>query len=126
MKLISQFFARLGNAIKSLFTPEGQKKALAALGQAETLVQYVMPVVEMVAAATPNKTDDEIVAIVKRWSVPISIPTGPMTDQEKGSLLLQTAVVAATTTVAETTGIPNSVITLAVQTAYTILRAAAR
>jgi hypothetical protein len=49
-----------------------------------------------------------------------------MTDQEKGSLLLQTAVVAATTTVAETTGIPNSVITLAVQTAYTILRAAAR
>jgi hypothetical protein len=35
MKFISSFFARLSKSIKSLFRPEGQKKALTALGQAE-------------------------------------------------------------------------------------------
>src|SRR5947209_8009812 len=111
MKFLKSFFARLGGSIKALFTPEGQKKAMKALGEAEALVQQVMPIVEMISAATPNKADDEIVAIVKRWAVPITIPSGHLTDEEKGAMLLQTAVTAAETTVAETSGVPTSVIT---------------
>jgi len=38
MKFISSFFARLGKALKSQFTPEIQQKAITALGQAEILV----------------------------------------------------------------------------------------
>jgi hypothetical protein len=124
MKFIGSFFAHIASGIKSLFTPAGQKKALVVLGQAEALVQQVLPIVELIASATPNKTDDEIVAVVKRWCVPITIPTGPLTDADKGSLLLQTAITAATETVAETAGLPVSVITLAIQTAYTVAKAA--
>jgi hypothetical protein len=51
MKFIGSFFARIGAGIKSLFTPAGQKKALAVLGQVESLVQEVLPVVEMIAHA---------------------------------------------------------------------------
>ena len=50
----------------------------------------------MISAAKPNKTDDGIVAIVKRWVVPVTIPAGPLTDADRGSLLLQTAITAAT------------------------------
>ena len=122
MKFIGSFFQKVGSAFASLFTASGQKKALAALGQAEALVQEVLPVVEMIAAATPNKTDDEIVALIKKWCVPVSIPAGPLTDADKGSLMLQTAITAATQTVAVATGVPTPVLTLAIQAAYVVIK----
>jgi hypothetical protein len=122
MKFITSFFKKVGSAFASLFTPAGQKKVLAALGQAEALVQEVLPVVEMIAAATPNKTDDEIVALVKKWCVPITIPAGPLTDADKGSLLLQTSITAATQTIAGATGVPTPVLTLALQAAYVVVK----
>lgn len=122
-KAIKSFFSKVA---KLFGTPEGQAKVNAALGQAETLVQQVLPVVEAIAAATPNKTDDEIVAVVKKYAVPVTIPAGPMTDADKGALLLQTAVTAAETGVSAATGVPTSVLILAVQLAYTALRAATR
>jgi hypothetical protein len=123
---IQTFFKKIGSAVKSLFTKDGQRKALVVLGQVESMVQEVLPVVEMIAAATPNKSDDEIVALVKLWAVPITIPAGPLTDADKGSLLLQTAVTAATATVAKASGVPASVLTAAVQIAYVASKAANR
>ena len=121
-----RFFSAIHRFFASLFTPAGQEKITIALGQAESLVQAVMPVVETIAAATPNRTDDEIVAVVKKYCVPVSIPAGPMTNADKGSLLLQTAVTAAEVGVSAATGIPTSVLTLAVQAVYTALKAATR
>ncbi|HZP17100.1 MAG TPA: hypothetical protein VFB00_03985 [Terriglobales bacterium] len=123
---MKRFFAAVRGFFAYLFSPAGQAKVETALGQAESLVQAVMPVVEAVAAATPNRTDDEIVALVKRYAVPVTIPATPMTDADKGALLLQTAVTAAEVGVSACTGVPVSVITLAVQTAYTAMHAAAK
>lgn len=74
MKFIGSFFKKVGLAFASLFTPAGQKKALAALGQAEALVQEVLPVVEMIAACTPNKIYDEIVAWSSGGAFPSPFP----------------------------------------------------
>src|ERR1039458_10388717 len=78
----------------------------------------------MISAAKPNKTDDGIVAIVKRWVVPVTIPAGPLTDADRGSLLLQTAITAATKEVAGASGVPVSVLATAIQIAYTVAKAA--
>ena len=126
MKYIGSFFAHIFTGIKSLFTPAGQKKVMIALGQAESLVQQVLPVVEAIAIATPNKTDDEIIAVIKKYAVPVTIPSGPMTDADKGAPLLQAAVTAAEIGVSAATGVPTSVLILAGQLAYTALRSATR
>lgn len=123
---MSRFFSAVRRFFANIFSPAGQQKITIALGQAEALVQEVLPVVELISSLTPNKTDDEIVAVVKKYAVPVTVPVGPMTDADKGSLLLQTAVTAATQDVAAAVGLPSSVITLAVQTAYTVLRSATR
>jgi hypothetical protein len=54
------------------------------------------------------------------------IPAGTLTDADKGSLLLQTAITAATKTVAGASGVPVSALTTAIQiqVAYTITKAA--
>jgi len=46
-----RFFSAIHRFFASLFTPAGQEKITIALGQAESLVQAVMPVVETIAAA---------------------------------------------------------------------------
>ena len=51
-------------------------------------------------------------------------PRRPLPDADKGSLLLQTAVTAATSTVASASGVPVSVLTSAIQLAYTVAKSA--
>jgi hypothetical protein len=75
-----RFFSAIHRFFASLFTPAGQEKITIALGQAESLVQAVMPVVEAIAAATPNRIDAGDRRC--REEVPVSISVGPMTDAE--------------------------------------------
>jgi hypothetical protein len=126
MSIFTKFFQRLLAGLKYVFTPAGQKKAEAALLKAYDLVQSVLPVIELVARLTPTRADDEIISLVKTFMVPFALPDRPMTNDEKAIALNQAAFTIVKQKVAATAGVPDSIVDLAIQSAYTAYRASQR
>jgi hypothetical protein len=118
-KAIKSFFSK----VAALFTtPEGQKRVNDALTKAYDIMQVALPICETIASLTPTKTDDEIIALVKKYALPLALPDRPLTDGEKANTLRY----AATSLVKQelvSVGVPANVIDLGVQLAYSALKA---
>ena len=91
-------------------------RAEAALTTAAELVPRAIPVVQTIAALTPNKTDDEIASAFAKYgqqfqSTWLNGPAG-----QRGALLLQlaTAVLAQ-----QVPGVATNILNTAVQLAFT-------
>lgn len=112
MHAIKAFFAR----IVSFFTSD---KLQHRLSQAYDILETVLPIVEQIAAITPTRADDEIVALAHQFLVPF--PERPMTEAQKAEYLRNTAVIAVRRTL--TKFVPDSVIGLAVELAVNVVKA---
>ena len=115
-RLIGRFFKRVagwfgdGNAVKKV------------LDQAYGLLTAALPIVEDIAKLTPTRADDEIVALIRKWGLKLHVLT--YTDERSKGLFLHQIAAASLKRVFP--GMPNSVIDLAVQLAYTAWRAGER
>jgi hypothetical protein len=91
-------------------------RAQAALEKAAELVPQALPVVRRIAALTPNRTDDEIVAAFEKYGVPCAQQYLATPVAARGYVLLQlaTAVLAA-----QFPGVATNVLNTAVQLAVT-------
>ena len=59
--------ASVGRLIGGVFKKLNPKKVESALKQAEGIVKYALPIVASIAAMTPGRTDDEIVAAADHY-----------------------------------------------------------
>jgi acyl-CoA reductase-like NAD-dependent aldehyde dehydrogenase len=90
-------------------------KAAAALNQAASLVPKALPIVEAIAALTPNRTIQEIEAAFEKYAVPFSQEWRATPAASRGYLLLQLATSVLSREVPGTaTNILNSAVQLAV------------
>ena len=102
---------RIGSALKSFFRSD---RAAQIAGDILTIAEKVEPLVQMIAAVTPTRADDEIVALFQRYAVPgvrnwLSLP-----PDQRGAALLT----AATTEAARLfPGTPTSILQAAIQLA---------
>lgn len=112
--------------IKSLFTgvdhlftdKNAQKRALAALEKAGEVARVVYPLVSVIAAATPNRTDDEILHVINSYGLfGLVDPDRP----DKSAVLREIAVTVAAKGLAK--GTAASLISLGVETAVQALKA---
>jgi hypothetical protein len=81
------------------------------------VVQTAMPFLEAIAQMTPNKTDDEIVKVIKMFAVPVSVPARS-DDRPREAMFLKTAAVTAVKQQVAKAGVPDSIINAAVELAY--------
>ena len=103
-----EFFKKIGNLLKKLFS-----KDFRAL--VEDLAEMALPFVEAIAAATPNRTDDEIVAIYKQYR-----QEGLYDPSKPVDLLLRDLAVALLRDFAP--GAAGRILNLAVELAYNAYR----
>lgn len=103
-----------------LFTsPKGQ----AVLSTIANLAQQAEPIVEIIAAATPNKTDDEILAAYKQYGVPVMIQLANNNQKAAGAALLDLATTLLQRKVGS--GVAWNVLNSAAQLAYSAYKAKA-
>ena len=126
MKTIKKFLSRVVDFFAGLATPEGQKKLNEALSKAYDLLGQALPIVEMLAKLTPTRADDEIVALIKTYAIPLSVPDHPMTESDKAYFLRQSAVTLLKRELKDHTSVPDNVIDLGVQLAYSAFKATSR
>ena len=95
-------------------------KVQAALDQAAHIAQVALPIVEQIAALTPTRTDDEIIAAYKHFAVPVidAQVSGGIGGAGAALLSLGTAVVQA-----QFPGLPVSLVQTGVQLAVTAYKA---
>ena len=120
LKGIKSFFCKVA---KLFTTPEGQAKVNAALSATFDVIQEALPVCELIASLTPTRADDEIIALIKRYAVPLAIPAKPMTDLEK-SMYLKTSAVTVLKSNLNYAGVSDKVLNAAVEVAYLAYSAA--
>lgn len=94
----------------------GSGKAEAALNQAVALVPKALPIVEAIAALTPNRTVQEIEAAFENYAVPFSQSWAATPEASRGYLLLQ---LATTVLSREAPGLATNILNTAVQIAVT-------
>lgn len=103
------FFKAIGRFFQRLFSP-GFRDAVDKLGA------FAIPFAEAVAAATPNRTDDEILAAYKKYN-----KEGLWDPKKPTDVLLRDLVVAIVRDFAPG-GTPTRLIILAVELAYNAYR----
>jgi hypothetical protein len=124
MQTLRHFFSRIARFFRALTTPTAKRRIRNALVQAANLIEIALPIVELVAAATPSKADDEIVALIRRYALPIALPAGPMTDDEKSVFLRRSATELVKRQMRNRLGVPDHVVDLGVQAAFTLYKTA--
>ena len=91
-----------------------------ALDVAMQLVPWALPIVQKIAAMTPNRTDDELLALFRYYGLPVVEAYLDFPIGKRGMALLD---VATALLKRQHPGTPTSVANAAVQIAYTGLRA---
>lgn len=82
------FFNNIVKILKKFFSGDTFQKVENAVKAVSELLQYALPAVEIVAKMTPTKTDDEIVAMIKRLEMDVDIDlTKPLNTYEKQAYL---------------------------------------
>lgn len=82
------FFNKIIQNLKNFFSGETFQKVENAAFSVAQLLQYALPAVEAVAKMTPTKTDDEIVAMVKRLEMDVELDLSkPLNTYEKQAYL---------------------------------------
>lgn len=86
------FLVRLFGAIKGLFTGEKARHVFDVIAD---MVPKVLPIVKTIAALTPTRADDEIIAAFERLGVPLVQNLASVPADERGYVLLKLATDAA-------------------------------
>jgi hypothetical protein len=94
-------------------------QAAEVLDSVSALVRLALPVVAAVAAATPNRTDDQVLNLIANVGLPLQ---GYAADWLRNDKLVKDALRSAAVAMLRKQGItePDSVINSAVELAYTI------
>jgi hypothetical protein len=117
MNWLQKAASGLVHYIHDLFTsPEARQRAEAAFEQAGTIAAKIYPIVKEIAALTPNRTDDEIIACIEQFGLTGLID---QTKPDKGDVLHDIASAVAT----KEFGASGSLASFAIETAYQALRA---
>jgi hypothetical protein len=118
MNWLSKALRGIGDFLTNLFTnKDAQNHMLAALDQAGKIANAIYPIVKQVAALTPNRTDDEIVAAIDALGV-MGLVDPAAKDKAD---VLHNIVLAACQKMMP--GVSSSVLSLAIETAYQVLKA---
>ena len=83
------FLKKIAAKIAALFSPKNMAAVESAINSAVALVPKAIPIVEQIAAFTPNKTDDEIAAAFAHYAEDFEIAW--LNTPNKGGLLLTLA-----------------------------------
>lgn len=113
MNFLKSFFKSLTGIFKS-------GAAEKVFNKVAELVPKALPIVETIAALTPTRTDDEIVALFEAYGVPLLVKLTDMPAEKRGYLLLD---VATETMKKRYPGTSTSVINSAVQLAVAAIKA---
>lgn len=112
-KAIADFFRRLVS-----YAP----KTADVLDSISDLVKMALPIVGAIAAATPNRSDDQVLALVSN----VGLPTiGLAKDWLRNDQLVKDALRASAVAELRKKGVtdPDSVVNAAVELAYSIYKA---
>jgi hypothetical protein len=112
-----KFLKTIIQKILSFFT---SSKAQAALERAAELVPFALPIVKQIAALTPTRADDEIVAAFDKFAVPGAQQYLATPVAQRGYVLLQLATAALAL---QFPGLATNVLNTAVQLAVTGVKA---
>lgn len=140
--LLSSILNSAKNAFGRLMGSSQMKTAAKIAKAVGDVMRYALPAAEFVASMTPNRADDEIVALLKSLAVPVPADYTdgrPFTELEKRGLLIQAARHAlagqldlacldagaaglkiAGTTVKKSSMLPGSILDQAAQDVYTM------
>jgi len=114
MNFIKNWFSKL-----LVFFRSG--KAEAAFNTVADLIPKVLPIVQMIAALTPTKADDEILNAFSEYGIPANLAQIRTTPaDQRGYLLLQLATQIASK---RFPGIATNILNSAVQLAVTGIKA---
>jgi len=91
-------------------------KAEQAFNAAVSLVPKAVPIVKEIAALTPTRSDDEIIAAFERYAVPGACQYLSLPREKRGLALL---ALATEILAAQVPGTPTRILNTAVQLAYT-------
>ena len=142
IEAIKKFLTGLPGMLAKVLKSSQFQKAQGVAKSIGDLLPYAMPAIQVVATFTPNKADDEIVALLNTLMMPVSVPAGAtLSDYEKRGLLLAAANTALRGKLAEAIAeaggvgimiggqyikskdaIPDSLVDAACQNAYSFLR----
>jgi hypothetical protein len=106
----------LSNLIRKLFSIFSSKKAEAALSQAVELVPQALPIVKEIAALTPNRSDNEIIAAFEKYAIPGATAYLGTPPAKRGYVLLQ---LATQVLASKLPGVSTTILNTAVQLAVT-------
>jgi hypothetical protein len=126
---IGNVFKRIGRVVKDavqaayrfVVSDEALEKAEAAARMVVEVSEKVLPIVRTVAALTPNKADDMIVALVERLQVKVNAHL-EMSDEEKSAALKACAVKLARKTYPALEAIDDATLYAAIDLAYKLFR----
>jgi hypothetical protein len=118
MNWLSKALRGIGSFFADLFTnKDAQNHMLSVLDQAGKIANAIYPIVKQVAALTPNRTDDEIVAAIDALDVMGLVDP---TVKDKADVLHNIVLAACQKMMP---GVSSSVLSLAIETAYQVLKA---
>lgn len=142
MKKFLGIFNKIFGVIRNTFSPENMKNADAVANQIKDMIRYALPAVEVIAALTPTRGDDVIIALIKRFMMETPIPESGKFDTAtvQGVMMnaaqiivrdnLSAAILAAgeggikigSQFIKDHSEIPDSVINAATNSVYAVLK----
>ena len=67
---MKRFLRAIAGFFRRFFTPEFRALIMAGLQSSAPYIQAAYNFATVAAALTPNRTDDELVALAKQWGIP--------------------------------------------------------
>lgn len=120
-KAVANFFEKV---IGFVISKKGREKIAAALHQAQELLTPAFAACEMIASLTPTRSDDQIIAVAKRYALGVVTPE-MLTNDAIVSGLLKHAAMVELQHLTGSTADPR-VLDLAIQSAYLVYKQADR
>lgn len=118
-KAIGHFFEKV---LGFVISPSGRNKIAAALDQAQKLIEPAINACSVIAELTPTRSDDELIALVRRYSLGTVTPEMLTNDAVVSAFLKHAAMVE----LQHATGVAADprVLDLAIQSAYLVYKQA--
>lgn len=117
---MSKIFNAIRSAVSAVWGFVTGDKAKAAIQRAVALVPQALPIVEMVALATPGKLDDSLVSLFNQYGIPWVEKWLSFPPEQRGMALLEAS---SQLLAKQFPGTPMNIINAAVQLAYTAWKA---
>ena len=113
MKHLTAFF----HTIVAFFSSGSAEKAFNTVA---SIVPVALPIVEAIAALTPNRTDDEIISAFAKYGVPLVAQVSATPGSQRGYLLLD---LATQVLASKYPGVATNILNTAVQIAVSAMKA---